>query len=275
MLHKAVDGTYHPRNYSELDFDLAILLYELGGEPAVHAFHKSHFALPARTTLIERRQTYRLVISHGEIKMIDFMTNIQVMWERVEPSRPSHSLLSLSMDEVACDHHLCYLAETDEIGGLCEHALELESIRMGKDLSVLRAVLRAIKDRKVHIGQEVLVMAISRLDENDYSAKPIGLMVTCKRGTFQDAVLYIEKARQAWSLSPYGEALHGRLVSITSDGDPTRRPALHTLCMVRELKPADPLFKYLGELPGLNLWTGTGFETQDIDYKHTFKRTFM
>jgi hypothetical protein len=42
--------------------------------------------------------------------------------------------------------------------------------------------------------------------------------------------------------------------------------------MVQELTPGQPLFRHVGMLPGLNLWTGSGGETQDLDYKHNFKR---
>lgn len=37
------------------------------------------------------------------------------------------------------------------------------------------------------------------------------------------------------------------------------------------MTPGDPLFHHLGNLPGMNLWTGSGGETQDLDYKHDFK----
>jgi hypothetical protein len=42
--------------------------------------------------------------------------------------------------------------------------------------------------------------------------------------------------------------------------------------MVRELTPSDPIFQHVGSLPGLNLNMGSAGETQDLDYKHDFKR---
>ena len=78
---------------------------------------------------------------------------------------------------------------------------------------------------------------------------------------------------------PYGERLHGPLWSIASDGDPKCRPALYLHYMVRELTADDalskPLFSLVGALPGLNLWTGSGGETQDLDYKYDTKRKFL
>jgi hypothetical protein len=54
--------------------------------------------------------------------------------------------LTLMMDEVASDGRLCYLTATDEIAGLCEHATEeFNSVKMGKDVCVARAIRQAIR----------------------------------------------------------------------------------------------------------------------------------
>jgi hypothetical protein len=78
--------------------------------------------------------------------------------------------------------------------------------------------------------------------------------------------------KQAWKLSPYGQALHGNLWSIASDGDPKRCPSLFQHCTQLELKEGDKLFEYVGQLAGCNLWTGPNGETQDLDVKHDMKR---
>jgi hypothetical protein len=97
------------------------------------------------------------------------------------------------------------------------------------------------------------------------------ILPTCKRGSFEDAALILEMLRQAWKMSPFGEARFGEMWSLASDGDPKRRPALYLHCMIREITPKDILFQHVGFLLGLNLWTGSGFETQDLDWKHCFK----
>jgi hypothetical protein len=205
--------------------------------------------------------------------MTDILANIETMFANVKPDHRTVGI-TLSMDEVASDARLCYLTATDEIAGLCEHATAelLLSVKMGTDLTVVRAVRQAVREGKIHIGQEVFVAAFSRNDEEGYGARPVLLIPTCKRGSFKDSALIIEMLRQAWRISPCGEALHGPIWSIASDGDPKRRPALYVHCMTRELTPGDPLFHHLGNLPGMNLWTGSGGETQDLDYKHDFKR---
>jgi len=267
-----VPGTYHPKNFSELEFELATAIYELGGGAALYALQKSPFAFPSRTTILERRQDFKLHITVGEVKMLDIFTNIEIMFKDVPPGHRKAGI-TLSMDEVALDGRPVYLTETDDIAGLCEHAATWgPSLKMGTKLDIIRAVRQAIHDGEIHIGQEVLVAAFSRNDETNYWAWPTLALVTCKRGPFRDAALFIEKLRQGWKMSQYGEALHGPIVSIASDGDPKRRPALYLHCMEHELTEADPIFEHLGNLPGLNLWTGSGGETQDLDYKHNMKR---
>lgn len=270
----ALEGKYRPRNYSELELDLATAIYELGGGAALHALHNSPFAFPSRTTLIDRRQDFRLRISVGSVKMEDLLANIETMFKDVKPGHKKVGM-TLSMDEIASDGRLCYLPETDDIAGLCEHASKLPLVRMGTNLDVVRSVAQAVQDGQVHVGQEVFVAAFARNDDTDYGAKPVLLLPTCKQGSFRDSAFIIEMLRQAWKLSRYGEELHGPIWSIASDGDPKRRPALYLHCMVKEITPEKPLFSHVGNLPSLNLWTGSGGETQDLDYKHDFKREYL
>ena len=88
------------------------------------------------------------------------------------------------MDEVACDGRMCYSVR---LGGLCEHSeSELTSIKMGNFLEVIRSITKAVRDEKVHlVVNEVLVVAIAQNDETDYGTKPALLKPTCKRGSSQ------------------------------------------------------------------------------------------
>ncbi|KAF8240355.1 hypothetical protein L208DRAFT_1374387 [Tricholoma matsutake] len=188
--------------------------------------------------------------------------------------RPGHQPcgITLSMDKVTSNGHLCYLTATDEIAGLCEHAMEeLSSVKMGKDLHVARAIRQAIWDGKVHVGQEIFVAAFTQNDEMDYGAWPVLLMPTCKQDSFWDAALIMEMLHQAWKISPFSEALHGTIWLIASDSNPKWHPALYLHCMIQELTPADPLHQYVGKLCGMNLYTGLDGMTQDLDVKHDLK----
>lgn len=277
MLQRAVNGQYLAKNFSELEYDLATTVYELGGGAALYALQKSPFAFPSRMTVLSRRQEFRLRISCGAPTMTEIMENIETVF-RDPPPLNRRVGMNLMMDEVHVDGRLCYLAESDDLVGLCEHATQLGLLKMGATTEVIRNIALAVREGKVHIGEEIFVAAFARNDSSEYSARPVLLLPTCKQSDCQDQALIIEMLRQAWKMSPYGESLHGPIWSIASDGDPKRRPALYLHCMVRQLQPSEPsdaLFSHLGGLTGLNLWTGLNGETQDLDYKHNFKREVL
>jgi hypothetical protein len=226
--------------------------------------------LPSCNTLAEGQNKFNLHITAGAPMMLDILINIETMFKNVQPGHKKVRI-TLSMDKIASDGQPCYLPAMGEIG-LCElAALELPSVKIGHDLGVMHAVAHAVQEGKVHIGKEVFVAAFAWNDEHDYGAKPVLLMPTCKQGSYKDSALIVEMLRQAWRMSPYGEPLHGPIWLIASDGDPKHRPALYLHCMVQELTPSDSMYQHIGSLPGLNLYTGSSGETQDLDYKHDFK----
>jgi len=57
-IREALAGEYHPKNFSQYEWNFAILMDELGGKGAAHALHHSPYALPARSSIIPVRKTY-------------------------------------------------------------------------------------------------------------------------------------------------------------------------------------------------------------------------
>lgn len=273
-LQLAMKGEYHAKNFSELEYDLATVVYELGGGAALYALQKSPFAFPCRTSVLARRQDFKLKISCGTPTMTDILSNIEIVFGTPPPNRERVGM-NLMMDEISANGRLSYQGETDGVVGLCEHAEKFGPTWLGENPEVALRIALAVQRGEIHVGQEVFVAAFARTGDSDYAARPVLLLPTCKQSSFQDQAMIIEMLRQAWKISPYGESLHGPIWSISSDGDPKRRPALYLHCMVRELQPPDALFAHLGHLRGFNLWCGTNGETQDLDYKHNFKREFI
>jgi len=160
MIRLSLEGRYLAKGYSDLEIDLATVVYELGGNHCLTALQRSPFAFPSRNALFERRSEYKLKITVGKPRLLDLLDNVEIM---VKETRPGHKLcgITLSMDEVASDGHLCYLTATDEIAGLCEHAMdELASVKMRQNLQVARAVKQALRDGKIHkfLSQHLLGM---------------------------------------------------------------------------------------------------------------------
>lgn len=57
-VQSAIDGFYRPRNYTPHLYDLATLLYELGGAGAVYAVNHACTALPSLKTIQKRRRKF-------------------------------------------------------------------------------------------------------------------------------------------------------------------------------------------------------------------------
>jgi hypothetical protein len=116
MVKRLIDGSYHAKGYSDLELDLAVVVYELGGDAALHALHNSPFGFPCRNTLSQRRSEYKLRISVGSVRMDDLLHNIEVMFKNLEPRRQVG--ITLCLDEVASDGRLCWIPATDDIAGI-------------------------------------------------------------------------------------------------------------------------------------------------------------
>ncbi|KAK7020918.1 hypothetical protein R3P38DRAFT_2534880, partial [Favolaschia claudopus] len=250
----AAKGKLHPRNYTPLERNLSVLIYEFGGAAALHALNKSPFMLPSRFAIADRRRELSLTVTVGKVKILDILENIEILF--ISDKEPLQRVgITLSQDEVAGDGRLAYL-NTDEIAGMCEHSITgLESYEMGSDLTSVFSVA-----------------AFARHAETDYGAKPVLLMPTCKVGDWRTAAQNIQKLLYAWKISPYGAQLHGDVQSIATDGDRKRCAALYLICMNRKLQPGDALYDLLAGLDGLNLFTGEGGITIDMDLKHLLKR---
>ncbi|KAJ7759828.1 hypothetical protein B0H14DRAFT_2634356 [Mycena olivaceomarginata] len=273
-------GKYTARNYTQYEIDLAILLYELGGAGAVYAMNHSIFALPSRNTIQPYRRQFKLVPSVNSLRFADVSRNITTLFgphtrrdEKADSFPPIQCCHTLSFDELATEHKIDHMTETDEMGGFCiDHITALETIKVGKDTRTVEAAVSAVKEGKVHISHETSVGAISRLYETNYGAKPVFMAPTCKKGPWRGSLRTIEMVIEAWKRSPDGEIKHGPVVSVATDGDHKRRLALFLLCMHSEILPGNPLYSFVRNLPGLNLRVGKNNLTNDADPKHTFKR---
>ncbi|KAJ7724506.1 hypothetical protein B0H16DRAFT_1736694 [Mycena metata] len=226
----AITGLYHSCNFTSLDKDLAVLIYELGGGAALYALNKAPISLPSRHTIAEERQKISLRVTVGPVKLTDIIANIEMLFKDNEIGEHDKVIHTLCQDKIAGDGRLCYLDDTDAIAGLCEHAnAELETFRMGSNLTTIHAAVKAVREGRVHVGKEYSVAVFARHAPTDYGAKPVLLMPTCKHGSWQTAALNLQKLLSAWKLSPYGEIMHGSVKNIASDGASDRRRALYFL----------------------------------------------
>ncbi|KAJ6565382.1 hypothetical protein B0H10DRAFT_2200416 [Mycena sp. CBHHK59/15] len=267
QLRLAAEGKYTARNYTQYEIDLTISLYELGGAGAVHAMNHSIFTLPSLNTIQPYRRRRKLVPCVDRVRISNISHNISVLFGAAEPD---------TKDQLAIEQKIEYMPETDQMVGFCLKHLKtsgLETVKVGDDIRAVEAAVMSVKEGKVHIAHETSVGAISHLLDRNYGAKPVFLGPTCKKGTWRDSVRTTQIVLEAWKRSHDGEAKHGPILEVSTDGDPGCRLALFLLCMHDEILPGNPLYEFVKNLPGLNLRVGDNNLTKDPDYKHEFKRT--
>ncbi|KAJ6612415.1 hypothetical protein B0H10DRAFT_1807559, partial [Mycena sp. CBHHK59/15] len=283
MLKLAETGDYTARNYTRYEIDLAILLYELGGNSAVYAMNHSIFALPSRNTIQPYRRQRRIMPCLDAVRISDVSDNITAVFgdhlrdddEASSSDLPERCGHTLSFDELATERRIDYMEETDQMAGFCLEHLKssgLETIQVGSDIHTVEAAVTAVRDGKVHIAHETCVGAISRLAGTNYGAKPVFLGPTCKKSNWKETLRTTQTVLEAWKRSPDGECKYGPVLAISTDGDHLRRLALFMLCMHDEIRPGNLLWEDVKNLPGLNRRVGDKNLTADSDYRHEFKR---
>ncbi|THU94060.1 hypothetical protein K435DRAFT_669146, partial [Dendrothele bispora CBS 962.96] len=279
-LSLASEGRYHPKNYTQDEIDLSILMFELGGGSASHALNYAFTALPCKMTIKAYRKQWNLRVSNKDVFLTDIIANIDSIFgphegkdgELVNLPR-ARSGHTLSFDQIATEKKVGYIPETDEMTGFClEHVHELNSVIVSSDTKTIQAAAQAVREGRVHLAHEASVGAISSHSQYDYHARPVFIGPTCKKTSWEALHRNIEMVVSGWNLSKYGAEAYGPIWTIASDGDPTRRVALYIYCMHKKLDQNDSLYCYLGTLLGLNLYTGDNNITMDFDYKHLFKR---
>lgn len=94
MVQLSLDGAYVAKGYSDLEYDLATVVYELGGGHCLTALQNSSFAFPSRNVLFERCQEYKLNITIGKPRISDLLDNIEIMFKDIRPSLEGTKLTS-------------------------------------------------------------------------------------------------------------------------------------------------------------------------------------
>ncbi|KAJ7277320.1 hypothetical protein C8J57DRAFT_1223067 [Mycena rebaudengoi] len=99
----------------------------------------------SRHTIADIRRQHNLRITVGDVKISDILENIEILFGDVDLGDYGRVCITLSQDEIVGDGRLCYLEETDEIGGLCEYAsAKLKTFKMGEDLMSVEETVRNV-----------------------------------------------------------------------------------------------------------------------------------
>lgn len=274
-LEDCIEGLYKARSFGAEDLDIALLVLRLGSRRLLFALSQ-HLGLPSVQTLRRHRAFTRIMPSFGTPTLKDFEFNLTEIFlsrtEQLDKARPFLSGMKLMWDEVALEETGCYFRHANCVGGFCrEHSCAPGvNLRLSTEKDA-EAIADRLNSDRLHLGKEASVLAFGSFGTILRGAFPACISPTCKSETPEQSARLAQTAIEAWNKT--AAPFFGPVWSISGDGDGGRRAMNFILLMKYEIDELHVLYKYLGDMPGLNLWVGDGDITADIDWKHEIKRT--
>lgn len=218
-LEAAVAGVYNVRGgYTERELDIAFLVKAIGAPRLLYILQKSH-GLVSNTTIRRHRPIPQLTPSAGVPKPLEIDANITTFFgEDQKPPRPKcgHSVL---IDGIAIEEKGRYCRRTNEIVGLCREHSHLVDVSV-RSIESVKLVADAVhgEDALCHYGKDATVVVIAPFRHEHYGATPVIVSPSCKAEKGIELAEWVTAPIARWREHPDGEARHGPIWSLASDG---------------------------------------------------------
>jgi hypothetical protein len=275
QLQQAISGTYRPRgDWTDREFDIAFLVKALGGPRLLYALQKAE-GYPSISTLRRHKHIPELVISSDAPSHSELNANIDAFFGEngcQPPSNPKKGVVLL-MDGLAIDEAVRLEFAQNKMVGVCrEHSKDIKkTVDTVEDIHNLAEALK--KDKTCHYGKEATVCGIAQItDKKNYVVTPVCASCSCKAETADDMQSWITEILAVWKKSPNGEARHGPLYTVATDGESSFRRLRYTLFLKEDLDPNSEIGKIIYSCPGINTRTGPDGVLGTCDPKHIIKR---
>ncbi|KAG2335450.1 hypothetical protein BDR05DRAFT_898501 [Suillus weaverae] len=265
-LEDTLEGVYQPRRYGADAFDIATLVFRLGGHQLLFVLNQK-LSIPSLRTLRANSTFTSLMPTIGLICNEQYDQNIQTIVLDICSDLLPLRGISFMIDKIALEEMVVHFRKFNKVGGLCwKHLHIVDSVLHTYDSAV--SIVQKIHEGHVHLGKELTVISVSCFGEDEIY--PILAAPTCKMEDTSDMECILAQTVERWNSSRAAASI-GPAWSFATDGDATRRAAGHKLFIKTPLAPDSPLYGTLINMLGLNLFTGTGEMTLDFDFKHIFK----
>ncbi|KAH9912817.1 uncharacterized protein B0H18DRAFT_889240, partial [Fomitopsis serialis] len=280
-MSRAACGLYQAKSFQDKNYDVMALAGALGGPKLQYAMAEA-LGLPAISTTSSRSRLPSLEASIGFPRLSEYAHNLLVLHN----AGLLHGTSSGSgqtrrrgwqamIDEIALEERPRYDSRRDAILGIARetsHEVDITTVT----LETLHGAADALNDGSLALAKEATFVGLAAYGRDDYTVLPVMISGTNKTERDHSQARWIQLAIDAWDapipdLNTTYEEQYGELWALGSDGDATRRRALHYLLMSETLSPNDRLYDRLGMLPRMNLQCGQKARTMTIDFKHKFK----
>ncbi|KAK7059407.1 hypothetical protein R3P38DRAFT_2496243 [Favolaschia claudopus] len=268
QITEAVRGLRSTKGFTQLEHDLSLLIYRIGGHSLLYSLNHA-LGLPSLRTIGNSARFVKISPCFGPVSIDVIRANIKkvILEPRAQVGATQKKAVTIMMDEVAIEEHLDYFPLENKVGGLCQKHSGQVPITLSTYCSAL-TIVDKLRDGSVHFGKEMAVVAVRFGDEKNIY--PILAYPTCKQETVADMEKIYVLLMQAWE--ELGEETYGEIRNFATDGDPLRRNVGYKMFCKEELPKDHPLFAILSNLPGLNLCTGVKLIIQTFDWRHIIKR---
>jgi hypothetical protein len=267
----AARGLYHPRAVSSHNINIMRLISIAGGPKLAFAVGRAT-GLPSLSTARRHSDIPNIVPCLSTPLHMEISANITTKSQH-SPTPYVKRGHNLQIDEISLEERPRYLKSRNAVLGLCREHTPGLNVTLDEIESVQHLALK-VKSGECHVAKEATVAAIAAFSSEHYSVTPLLISPTCKTEKPKSGKEWIAMIEQTWHESKDGEAKHGPIWSLASDGDPSRRMALHSLTCIDPVSQSDPLWAEIGHLRGFNRFVGKRNLTSEYDPRHEGKRAY-
>lgn len=205
--------------WNDYDLDLANLVCLEGGPRLLYALSKSE-GMPSKTTLKRRKPIPELLPSIGTPSALEVDTNIASLFGKRgrKSSADPRVGLCLMIDDVALEEVSRYDTARNCVLGFCrEHLGDAETSVNSED--DIKRLADDLVSGKIHHGKEGTVVALAPVTgKTCYYPTPLCATCTCKTEDGKTSASWIQLILDRWKANPDGEARHGPITAIATDG---------------------------------------------------------
>ena len=285
LMQRSIDGKYSPRgNFTEREYAIGFLAKSLGGPRLLYALSKGD-KYPSVSTVAQKYRIPRIIPSVSVPSRQEISDNIAMFFGaggKQVPAAMSDTSMPLPghilmIDGVALNEVCRYDAGRNCILGLCrEHAHNVNKYVTSLDIVKNVEITIYGDEKKCCYGKDATVVAIGPYaDSTHYTPVPIVVSPSCKKETGRDLAQWIQTVLRTWETHPDGQAKHGPIWVVGSDGESSFRLMRMSLCMMHLVDANSDLGQILHTMPGLNKQTGDNGIVGTCDPKHVIKRRLI
>ena len=261
----ALNGAYHAKGFQAADIDIGLLVLRIGGPRLVHALHQV-FGIPS-VSLLYKQQAAKFTPSISAYDREVLWLNLSSMLLAINQGEACGWVLLI--DEVACEQRVRWNADDNKLYGICrEHGN-----RVGlsfNSVDDVHMVVDAVQQSIIHLASEVTIVSVAPLRQANCTAIPLLALPTCKAETSDNQREMIKSILEEWRNDSRTASL-GPVVSVSTDGDATRRLAFDQLLRVNK-EPSPEIACVLQRLTLMDTAVGIDDVVVQFDDKHIIKR---